>query len=178
MNWIDVIIIVVTAITAYIAYKHGLISMAFTVAGFMLGVFLGGRHHTFLGDGDLNQVIAFLIVVVGVMAVANVIGAVVKHAFSIAQLGWLDRAGALALGIFVGLLLCAGVLAVVAKASTFGVGDIPVGDQEVHQAVQASQQWASVNISESWLARMLLEEFPLVRNLLPGDFGFLRHFFQ
>jgi uncharacterized membrane protein required for colicin V production len=177
MNWIDVLVVLATAGLAFVAYKQGLISMFFTMVGFAVGLVLAGRFHTFFGDSDAGQVLAFTVVLVGTIALANFAGAKAKKLYDVTRLGWTDRAGAGALGVIVGLLLCAAILAVVAKATTFGVSDVPMDESEVSQAVAASQAWASESISESFLAELLLEKFPLLRWLLPNEFGFLEHFF-
>lgn len=178
MNWIDVLVVISTLAIALVSYRYGIILMTFTLAGFIGGIVLAARYHAFLGESNLAQVAAFAIVLVGVWVVASVVGRGVRSLFRVVQLGWIDRAGAAVLGVVVGLAICAGVLAVVAKTTTFGVGDVPVGDQEVHEAVVVSQDWASENISESCLARLLLERSMPVRSILPGEFDFLEHFFR
>ena len=178
MNWIDVLIIISTLAIALVAYRYGIILMFFTLVGVVGGVVLASRYHSFLGESNLAQVAAFVIVLMGAWVVASVLECGGRGLFRVMRLGWVDKAGAAVLGMVVGLAICAGVLAMVAKATTFGVGDIPVGDQEVHGAVVASQDWASENISESYLARLLLERLTLERSLLPEKFDFLEHFFQ
>ena len=177
MNWIDIIIVIATLVVAFICFRQGIISMFFTLAGLIGGVFIASRYHTFLGDGGFAQVIAFVIVLVCVLVAANAISFGIKRMVYVAHFGWADRVGAGVLGVVIGLLICSCVLAMAAKTTTFGVGDVPAGEEEVHEAVVTSQDWASCNIGESCIAEVLLGRTSLVRSLLPGDFDFLEYYF-
>jgi len=85
-----------------------------------------------------------------------VIGWLVAKLVHLAMLGWLDRLVGFVLGVFIGGLLCAAVLAIVGKYST----------------------GAEAVISQSVIAKFLMEGFPLLLALLPDEFDSIRDFFS
>jgi uncharacterized membrane protein required for colicin V production len=71
------------------------------------------------------------------------------------MLGWLDKLIGFILGVFIGGLVCAAILAIVSKHAPS----------------------AETVISQSGVARFLMKGFPLLLALLPAEFDFIRDFF-
>jgi membrane protein required for colicin V production len=161
MNWLDIVIIVAIAITTFIGLKIGLIKTVLSLAGLIIGVILAGLFYvplseklTFISQPTLSKVVAFAIILVGIMVIAAVLAMVLKWATSLMMLGWVNRIGGAALGLVLGSILCGAVLAL--WVSLFGAGE---------------------TIANSGLAAFLLKKFPLVLGLLPGEFDSVRSFF-
>ena len=180
MNWLDVIIVASAVIVGYAGYRQGLIGVLTAVVGIVVGVALASRYHSFLGEENWAQVIAFGLVLVGMLIIASLAGAALRHGLNMTRLGFLDKTAGLTLGLVLGLFLCAAILAIMAKVAVFDPSSVlaDVSAAEVHHAVSTSQSWAAHQISESYLADLLLGKSALIRTILPGDFSFLKHFFD
>ncbi len=162
MNWLDVIIIVVIIFAAFSGLRSGLIKMVLSLAGLIVGVVLAGRYYvplsqqlTFIPQTSAAKVVAFAIILIGVMVIASVIAALLKWAASAIMLGWVNRLGGAVFGLVLGALFCAALLAIWVKF--LGITGVVGG---------------------SGLATFLLDRFPMVLALLPDEFDTVRSFFQ
>jgi len=162
MNWLDIVIVVVIAVATFGGLLIGLIAAGLCLAGIIVGVVLAGRYYLpfsqhlgFIPEESIAQVVAFAIILVGVMIVAVALALFLRWAFSLIKLGWIDRLGGAVLGLAMGVILCGAFLAMWV---TF------VG--------------AGATITGSVLASILLDHFPIVLGLLPAEFDAVRSFFQ
>ncbi len=158
MNWLDIVIIVVIAITALIGLKIGLIKAVLSLVGLIVGVILAGHYYvplseqlTFISQATLAKIVAFAIILIGVMIIAAVLAMVLKWITSVMMLGWVNRIGGAVFGLVLGAILCGTLLAL--WVMFFGAGEV---------------------ITNSGLAA-ILSRFPL--SLLPGEFDSVRSFF-
>jgi membrane protein required for colicin V production len=162
MNWLDVIIIVLIIVPAFIGFRAGIIKALFIAAGVIVGVVLAGRLSgslggalTFISNPDIARVVAFAFILVVVMIAAMVAARLVKWAVSAVLLGWVNRLGGIILGIILGMIFCGAVLSIWVKY--LGI---------------------SSPVEESFLAGVLLNGFPVVLKLLPSEFDSVRSFFR
>ncbi len=162
MSWLDIAVIVIIGIATLIGLKIGIIKAVLTLAGVIVGVLLAGRFYvaladrlTFIPQETLAKVVAFAAILIAVVLVAGIIAGVLKWLASIILLGWVNRLGGALLGLIMGSILCGALLAMWTKF--LGISD---------------------PIAESALATFLLDRFPMVLALLPGEFGSVRSFFQ
>ena len=161
MHWLDVVIVVIVGICAFIGLRKGLIKAVLSLAGLIVGIVLAGHYYqpfserlTFIPNETLAKIAAFLIIVIGVLILATLLARLLTWAASAIMLGWLNRLGGAISGAVLGLLLCSAILAIWAKL--FGIEGA---------------------ISDSTLARLLLDYFPMVLALLPDEFNAIRSFF-
>jgi membrane protein required for colicin V production len=162
MNWLDIVILVVLAVATLSGLIIGLVSAALSLAGIIVGIMLAGRYYLafsqhlgFISSENVAQIVAFAIILFGVMLIAIVLALVLRWAFSLINLGWLDRIGGAVFGLVAGTLLCGAVLAMWAKF-----------------------MGAGATVTGSALASFLLEHFPIVLGLLPAEFDTVRSFFN
>ncbi len=162
MNWLDIVIAIVLAISAFVGLKSGIIKIVISIAGLILGIFLAGRFYqgfadklTFISSGTAAEITAYIIILVVVMAAAAVIAWLLSRLLSDVMLGWLNRLGGAILGAIIAGIFVGAVLAVWAK---YGGGGDTTGN--------------------SFLAKFLLDKFPLVLALLPDEFDSVRSFFK
>ena len=162
MNWLDIIILVIIAISTVIGLKVGIIKAFFAVAGGIIGVFLAGRFSgsladrlPFISDADVAKVVAFAVILIVVMIIAAILAVVIKWATSAVMLGWVNRLGGAVFGFVLGAIFCSALLIIWVKF---------VGITEP--------------VSGSALASLLLSSFPMVLTLLPAEFDSIRSFFQ
>lgn len=162
MNWLDIVLLVVLAIAAFLGLRMGLIKAVLVLGGIIVGVILAGyfsgplgERLTFISSEGAAKVIAFAIILVGVLIIAILLAVLLKWATSAIMLGWVDRLGGAIFGLLWGAIFCGALLAIWLKYA---------GVEEA--------------IVESAVATILLEHFPLVLALLPQEFGAVRSFFQ
>lgn len=162
MNWLDYVILVLIVVPTLIGLKIGIIKALFTVAGIIVGVVLAGRFSnslgeslTFIADPGWAKIAAFAIILIGVMVIASVLATVLKKVVSAVLLGWVNRLGGAVLGFLLGFVFCGALL-------TMWVNFLGIGD----------------TVSDSALARLLLDGFPLILALLPAEFDSVRSFFH
>jgi len=162
MNLLDIVIIVAIAVSTIIGLRTGIIKTVLSLAGVIVGVILAGRYSvllasqlSFITSEGLAKIVAFAIILVGVMVVAVVLASLLKWAASVMMLGWVNHLGGAIFGLVLGAILCGALLAVWVK-------------------------WLDVNstITESIVAAILLDKFPLILVLLPDEFDAIRSFFQ
>ena len=162
MNWLDIVLIVAIGLTTFIGLRKGIIKMALTLAGLVLGIFLAGRyylpfseHLTLISSPTWAKVAAFAIIFIGVMVVAAILARLLERAASAILLGWANRLVGAIIGFVVGAMFCGAVLAIWVKY--LGV---------------------SGAIADSNIAPILLDQFPKVLALLPDEFDSIRSFFD
>ncbi len=161
MNWLDIVILVGLVVPAFMGLKRGLIKSALSLAGLIIGVILAGNLYsslskilTFINNEDVANIVAFILILVAVMAIAVVLTRLLKFAAQIVMLGWVDHVGGAVFGLLMGAILWGALLATWVQFLGSGL------------------------VTESLLASVLLDKFPLVLGLLPGEFDSIRSFFQ
>ena len=162
MNWLDIVILVLIAIPTVIGLKAGIIKAVLSLAGVILGVILAGHYHaalakqlTFISQANIAEIVAFAIILIGVMIIAAVLASLLKWVISAVLLGWVNRLGGAIFGFALGAIFCSALLAIWVKF---------LGIQQP--------------VAESALAILLLDRFPLILALLPGEFDSVRSFFR
>ncbi len=162
MNWLDIVILIIIIISAISGFVSGLIKTVFSLVGLIVGVVLAGHFYVALSShlgfipGDSGPRIgAFIIIFLAVMLVAMLLGIIFTKLISAVMLGWINRLGGAVLGIFLGAIFAASILAIWVKVAS--PGDIVI---------------------TSKLAPILLDKLPFVLGLLPSEFNSVRQFFQ
>lgn len=170
MNWVDIVIIAVALIGAYIGWKQGLVRTVFTIAGLIVGVTLAGQWSDGLAEAlspngaQWAYMVAFAIILVIVLVLANICGKILQRFLKLIMLGHIDSFGGVILGV------CAGALVMAALLTSMGlyVDKIPGGyDSTLVEAV-----------GDSVLAELLIDKFDLLLGLLPGEFDSITKFFK
>lgn len=161
MNWLDIFILVALVVPAFVGLRRGLIKSALSLAGLIIGVVLAGNLYqpisglfAFFHNDNAANVVAFILILVVVMVLAAVLARLLKLAARAVMLGWVDHVGGALFGFLLGAILWGALLATWVK---FFGSDL---------------------VTESFLAGMLLDTFPLVLALLPSEFDSIRSFFQ
>jgi len=162
MSWLDIVLIVVIVFSTFLGLRTGIIKAVLSLAGVIVGVILAGRYYVllasqlpFITSEEVAKIVAFAIILIGVMVVAVVLASLLKWAASVMMLGWVNHLGGAVFGLVLGAILCGALLAIWVK-------------------------WLGVSstITESIVAAILLDKFPLILALLPDEFDTIRSFFQ
>ena len=165
MNWVDGVIIVVAIIFAILGYSRGLARTAFDIAGLIIGVALAGQFSDDFGNllspggARWAQPLAFAIIVIATLIVADIFGLMLRRLFKVIMLGWVDRIGGVILGAAIGAFLCVAIF-----LSTGHAG------YEI--------EWIKEGIGGSFLAELLIDKFRLLLGLLPKEFDVVTKFFE
>jgi membrane protein required for colicin V production len=161
MNWLDIVIAIVLVINLLIGLKTGLIKMVISLVGLVLGIFLAGHYYrtladklTFISSAKAAEIAAYVVILILVLVVAAVVAGLLSKLASAIMLGWVNRIGGAVLGVVMASFFMGALLAIWAKYA------------------------GSDAISSSFLAKLLLDKFPVVLALLPGEFGTIRSFFR
>jgi membrane protein required for colicin V production len=162
VNWLDIVLIVAIGLATFIGLRNGIIRMALTLGGLVLGIFLAGRYYvpfaerlTLISSPTWAKVAAFAIIFIGVMVVAAILARLLEKVASAILLGWANHLVGAILGFIVGAMFCGAVLAIWAKY--LGV---------------------SGAMADSRITPILLDYFPKVLSLLPDEFDNIRSFFR
>ena len=154
MHWLDIVIIVAIAITTFIGLKIGLIKAVLSLVGLIVGIILARLFYVplseqlgFIPQATVAKVVAFAIIMIGVMIVAGVLAMVLKWITSVMMLGWVNRIGGAVFGLVLGAIICGAFLAL--WINIFSAGEA---------------------IANSSIAS-ILSRFPSVLGLMPGEFG-------
>ncbi len=166
MNVVDIVIIIVTLILAFVGMREGLIRAVFGIIGLVAGTAIAGRVSPFFGDAAWSQIATYAIVVVLIILIALIIASVVRRVLRTAMLGWADKLGGFIFGAAVGAFLCATIIAIILKA-TYAIPTEIMGGHITLPELTAIQE----TIKGSCLAEALLDRFPLILGLLPGEYG-------
>ena len=154
MNGLDIVLLVILAVSTIIGLKTGLIKAVLSLAGMIIGVILAGNYYvllserlTFIPHAGTAKVVAFAIILIGIMVIASLVARFLKWATSVVMLGWVNRLGGAVFGLIMAGILCGAAIA--AWVNFFGGGS---------------------TITDSAIAGILLERLPLVLALLPKEF--------
>jgi membrane protein required for colicin V production len=162
VNWLDIVIAIILVINLIIGLISGLIKMVISLIGLILGIFLAGHFYqalagklTFISSDKVAGIVAYIVILIVVMIVAAIIAWLLTKIISATPLGWINRLGGAIFGLIMAGIFIGAILAIWAKYG--GGGNI---------------------ISNSLLGGFLLDRFPLVLALLPGEFNTIRSFFK
>lgn len=160
MNILDIVLIVALVGSALAGLWIGIIKAALSLVGIIVGVFLAGQFYeplagllTFMPE-DLANIVAFVLILVGVIVVAGLLARLLKLALSVVMLGWVDKVGGAVVGLLAGAIIWSIILATWV------------------------QFFGSDLVTDSSLAEVLLDKFPFILALLPEEFDAIRDFFQ
>lgn len=162
MNWLDILLLVAIALATVAGLGIGIIRAALVLLGLVFGVVLAGRFYIPLSQvldavlqSGVAKVVAFIIILAAVLAAAVFLAIFLRRGASAIKLGWADRLGGAVFGLVMGALFCGCLLAIWVKF---------VGGGET--------------ITQSTVARILLDRLPVALALLPDEFDVVRSFFQ
>jgi len=160
MNWLDILILVSLAAPVIGGLATGIVRGAVNLAGLILGIFLAGRYYETMGgrlgfihNTDIAKTVAFVVIIAVAVVLAGLVGGLLRKIISGIMLGWLDHLVGGILGLLIGAVALGALLALWVKFFSTGA------------------------VSGSNMARILLDKFPLVLNLLPSSFDSVKNFF-
>jgi membrane protein required for colicin V production len=118
MNLFDWLLIAVLVYSAVQAFMRGLVREIFSLAGLVAGVLIAswnyGRLASLLGgllsNHAVANAVAFLVIALGIMVAAAILGRLIHATAHAVGLGFFDRMGGAAFGLFRGCLIGVAIL--------------------------------------------------------------------
>ncbi|MFC2044813.1 CvpA family protein [Chloroflexota bacterium] len=161
MNWLDMVLLIALIVSAFTGLVQGLIKAVLSLAGLIVGVILASNFYVSLGsileflpNETAARIVAYILILITTMIITNILARFLKSIISLAMLGWVNRLGGAIFGILLGSILWGALLAILVKY--FGTG----------------------LVTESFIAGVLLDKFPLVLTFLPSGFDGVRNYFK
>ena len=161
MNWLDIIILTVAGVAAFIGARAGLVRALSSVVGMALAILLASNFFreasavfdVLLNSENASNILGFLLIFVVVLVISAIIGSNLRRVVNFMMLGWIDRGGGLVLGVILAFALISPVLSMVDSFPILGL---------------------DVIIVQSFFGSFLVDDFDVVLNslkLLPDDLG-------
>ncbi len=118
MNGLDVLILVIFAISIFFSFIKGFIREFFSIVSVILGIYLGSFYYDKVGDlyggfvssEILKNVLGFLTIFLGLMVISSLLIFLFNKLVKAANLKWLDRLIGMLLGFVRAWLIVAGIL--------------------------------------------------------------------
>ena len=113
MSLLDWVIVTILVVSTLAAARSGLIVEVFSLGGLLLGLLLACWNYKRLLPWVMSwgmkppagKVIAFVIIALGVMILAGILGRIIRWSIRFVGLGWLDSLAGAAFGLVKGVVL-------------------------------------------------------------------------
>jgi membrane protein required for colicin V production len=156
MNWIDAIIIVIVAVSAFSSLRAGFLRQASALIGFVVGVYAAlGYHETlapslrvYIGDYTITKIVAFVLILIAVWVISAFLATLASELLKAIGLAWADHFLGMLMGLLIGLLVAISLLLLCARLSIPGISEA---------------------LRQSTLAPFIFQLLPHLRQLLPSD---------
>lgn len=164
MNWLDILIIVVVGLLAFMGWRRGVLQVVIALGGVIVGIAVAGRIYKPLGSAfsgvidseGMAQIAAFAVIFLAIMAAAMFLGRLVRQTLRFLLLAWVDNLAGMALGALVG--------AAISSALIIAMGVLPVAS--LKNAVEDSALATGLVDNMRVLLALLPKEFDQVKGLL------------
>ena len=132
MNWLDIVIIVIIGVSAFMGLKIGLLRAGLIALAIFVGSILGGQFSDDIGrlfggielDSSVATVISYAIIISVCLAAAAIASIVLRKVVYVLFMGWADKLAGVALGVVVGgVISAAAIMGMANLAYSSGVGD-------------------------------------------------------
>ena len=118
MNWLDLILVIVVGVSAFMGPKIGLVRAGFTALGIFAGSILGGQLSDDIGglvtgidsDSAVATVVSYAIIISICLTVAAVASVIIRKVLTLLLMGWADKLAGGALGAAAGAVISAGII--------------------------------------------------------------------
>lgn len=161
MNWVDIVIVVIVALSTLSSLRRGFVRQALGLIGFIVGIYAALSHHQTLaralagaaGSSTMATMVAFVLVLLAVWVAFAALGAITYRALKAIGLEWADHAIGMLVGLLIGLFVTVCFLLLFIRIPVLGISDA---------------------IRRSILASYIFEVLPHLKQLLPSDLRLFR----
>ena len=118
MNWLDLVILIIVGLGAFLGLKIGVIRAGFTALAIFVGSVLGGQLSDDIGelfsgidsDSAVATVVSYAIIISISLTAAAIASAVLRKVVYVLFLGWADKLAGAALGVVAGSVISAAII--------------------------------------------------------------------
>ena len=118
MNWLDLVLVILIGLSAFMGLKIGLVRAGFTALGIFVGSILGGQLSDDIGgiftgidsDGAVATVVSYAVIITISLTVAGILATIIRKVLTLLFMGWADKLAGGALGLAAGAVISAGVI--------------------------------------------------------------------
>jgi len=133
MKWLDLVFVILIALSAFMGLKIGLIRAGFTALGIFVGSILGGQLGDDIGgiftgidsDGAVATVVSYAVIITICLTVSAILATIIRKVLTLLFMGWADKLAGGALGIAAGAVISAGIIMGMANLTY----SVEVGDE-------------------------------------------------
>jgi len=161
MNWLDIVLLIFLVPPFLAGWKFGLIRSLFGLIALIVGIVLASRFYSPLAVNILDRVfqptmstvLSFLIIFIFTIGAIGIVIVRLNQLVTASILNWVNKFGGGVFGLLIAAIILGALLATILKF---------LGDQAF--------------ITESTIASLLLDKFPVVLSLLPSGFNAVSFF--
>lgn len=155
MNWLDIVVIVVIALTGFMGWRLGIIKPLLGVGGTLVGIYCGFQFYinvstslTFIENESIQKLIAFILIVVLIVLVFVLFANLLLKLLSFFFLGWVDRTGGVVLGVFVGVFILSALILLISSYQLWSFNEI-VSESILGKLLQdfGKQIWVNFDVT-------------------------------
>jgi uncharacterized membrane protein required for colicin V production len=179
MNWLDLVIIAVLAVAAFMGMRTGLIGAVIAAAGAFIGWLIasqvsdkvGGMFDDSLAGDTWVTVAAYVVIIVIALVVSGFVGKIIRPVLSVATLGlssMVDRLGGIALGLVLGLAISGALILVLARfAYDFNLPEEGIAGQVTERIpnVEETRESVETALGDSSLVGVFVD----IADAIPGS---------
>ena len=118
MNWLDIGILIIVGVSAFMGLKIGLIRAGFTALGIFVDSVLGGQLSDDIAgmfsnidsDSAVATVVSYAIIISICLTVASVASTIIRKVVYVLLMGWTDKLAGVALGVVSGGVISAAIV--------------------------------------------------------------------
>ena len=175
MNWLDLILVIVVGVSAFMGLKIGLVRAGFTALGIFVGSILGGQLSDDIGglvtgidsDSAIATVVSYAIIISVCLTVAAVASVIIRKVLTLLLMGWADKLAGGALGLAAGAVISAGIIMGMANL-TYGA---EVGDEIATKVLNSTLDTdkAKARLEDGLTQSSLVEAFIEVVDVVPSS---------
>jgi len=133
MKWLDLVFVILIALSAFMGLKIGLIRAGFTALGIFVGSILGGQLGDDIGgiftgidsDGAVATVVSYAVIITICLTASAILATIIRKVLTLLFMGWADKLAGGALGIAAGAVISAGIIMGMANLTY----SVEVGDE-------------------------------------------------
>lgn len=175
MNWLDLILVIVVGVSAFMGLKIGLVRAGFTALGIFVGSILGGQLSDDIGglvtgidsDSAVATVVSYAIIISICLTVAAVASVIIRKVLTLLLMGWADKLAGGALGVAAGAVISAGIIMGMANLTySAEVGD-EIATKVLNFTVDTDK--AKARLEDGLTQSSLVEAFIEVVDVFPSS---------
>lgn len=175
MNWLDLVLVIVVGVSAFMGLKIGLVRAGFTALGIFAGSILGGQLSDDIGGlvtgidsgSAVATVVSYAIIISICLTVAAVASVIVRKVLTLLLMGWADKLAGGALGVAAGAVISAGIIMGMANLTY----SAEVGDEIATKVINSTLDTdkAKARLEDGLTQSSLVEAFIEVVDVFPSS---------